>query len=136
MSKTCNYLQIFIWLCAIKCNFFGTFQLPICCRLVGICESAFGVICEIETNNLKGMLPAVPVCSRRPWRCNSKGRREGNEEIFPQWVQIWTPKQAGNGTMQGHGMEGAGALKIGCSNFFNVWGEWLKWIVVKFRIYD
>ena len=57
-------------LCAI---FFGTFQLPICCTEIGGNLSAFGVIChgEIETNNLKVMLPAVPVCCRRPWRCDS-----------------------------------------------------------------
>ena len=45
-------------------------------------------------------------------------------------------KTGGQWDDAGHGMEGAGALKLGCSNFLYVWGEWLKWIVVKVQIYD
>ena len=70
----------------------------------------------IETNNLKGKLPAVPVCSRRQWRCDSpRAVKRAMRKAFHSGS-----KTGGQWDDAGHGMEGAGALKLGCSNFFNV----------------
>ena len=69
-------------------NHIRTFQLPICCRLVGIClllESFVRLKPKTWKGSCQQCLCAVGDGGDVAWL--SKGRREGNEESFPQWDQ-------------------------------------------------
>ena len=96
MSKTCNYLQLFIWLCAIKCNFFATFQLPICCRLVGILRPGRSLGGPGKSSHIQQlratvwtMLESVGSSTRSHWNAASQRLSDSESTVkHHHWVMM------------------------------------------------